>query len=66
VLENGWTTMKQLSPYSDRLGMHLNEAVDRVLLENADPAKALKEAAERANRQIEDELKIERKAKQAR
>jgi multiple sugar transport system substrate-binding protein len=65
VLENGWTTMKQLSPYSDRLGMHLNEAVDRVLLENADPAMALKGAAQKANRQIEDELKIERMAKQA-
>lgn len=60
VLENGWTTIRQSSQHSDRLGLHLNEAVDRVLLENADPAVALKEAARKANQQIEDARRIER------
>lgn len=60
VLENGWTTLKQSSQNSDRLNLHLNEAVDRVLLENADPATVLKEAARKTNKQIQDALAIER------
>ncbi len=52
VLENGWTTMEPTSPYLDRVMLHLGEAVDRVLLQNADPATALREAAQRANTQI--------------
>jgi multiple sugar transport system substrate-binding protein len=60
VLENGWMTVRQSSPYSDRLSLNLNEAVDRVLLENADPATVLKEAARKTNKQIQDALAIER------
>lgn len=53
VLENGWTTIEPTNPYLDRVMLHLNEAVDRVLLEDADPATTLREAARRANAQIE-------------
>lgn len=60
VLTNGWTTIKQSSQHSDKFGMHLREAVDRVLLENADPAASLREAARKANQQIEDYKRIER------
>lgn len=59
VLQNGWTTLKQSSQHSDRLSMHLNEAVDKVLLENQDPSASLKEAARKANKQIEDARRIE-------
>ncbi|HRK20736.1 MAG TPA: sugar ABC transporter substrate-binding protein [Fimbriimonadaceae bacterium] len=52
VLERGWTTIDPTSPYIAPVMLHLNEAVDRVLLEDADPAEVLKVAAERANRQI--------------
>lgn len=53
VLENGWTTLETSAPYADVLGLHLNEEVDRVLLENKDPAKALADAARATNKQIE-------------
>lgn len=52
VLEKGWTTLELTHPDLAKAQMELDEAVDRVLLENADPAVALKEAAKRANRQI--------------
>lgn len=60
VLENGWTTLKHSSQYSDQLNLHLDEAVGRVLLENEDPAAALHDAAEKTNKQIQDKLDIER------
>ncbi|HEY3269126.1 MAG TPA: sugar ABC transporter substrate-binding protein [Armatimonadota bacterium] len=52
VLENGWTTVEADGPYSGQLMTRLNEAVDRTLLENADPAAALHEAARAANDDI--------------
>lgn len=60
VLENGWTTLKHSSQNSDRLSLNFNEAVDEVLLENADPLKSLREAARKTNQQIQDALRIER------
>ncbi|MCC7228849.1 MAG: sugar ABC transporter substrate-binding protein [Fimbriimonadaceae bacterium] len=60
VLENGWTTVRQSSQYSNKLNMNLAEAVDEVLLENQDPATVLKEAAAKTNQQIEDARRIER------
>lgn len=52
VLENGWTTLEMSNQYLDRASLHLREAVDRVLLENANPERALREAARKANKQI--------------
>jgi len=52
VLEQGWTTLELTHPFLDKAHLYFNEAVDKVLLENADPAKALKEAAQEANRQL--------------
>lgn len=60
VLENRWTTTEMSSPYLDRVSLHLREAIDKVLLQNADPAKALKEAARKANRQIEQAREAEK------
>ncbi len=54
VLEKGWTTIEMVHPDLQKAQLHLNEAVDRVLLQNADPAKVLREAAERTNKQIAD------------
>ena len=45
ALERGWTTVEGCGPYNDLLMLHLNEAVDKVLLEGADPATALHAAA---------------------
>lgn len=63
VLENGWTTIEHAHPHFATLMVHLNEAVDRVLLEDADPAAALKLAAERANQQIAEIVAAEAAAK---
>lgn len=63
ALENGWTTIEPAGPYIAPAMVHLNEAVDRVLLENADPATVLKLAAERANRQIADTIAAEAAAR---
>lgn len=52
VLENRWTTVEATGPYSSQLMVHLNEAVERTLLENADPAKVLHEAARATNDDI--------------
>lgn len=52
VLENGWTTLQDSSPYKDRAMTYLNKAVDQVLIQNRDPAQALHEAAEDANADI--------------
>jgi multiple sugar transport system substrate-binding protein len=54
VLENEWTTIEICNPYLDRLMLHLGEAVDKVLLQDADPATVLKEAAIKTNKQIEE------------
>lgn len=54
VLEHGWTTTEVCSPYTDRLMLHLGEGVDKVLLQNADPAKALHESAIKTDEQIKD------------
>ena len=59
VLEHGWTTLEYASPYTDRMMNHLNEAVDKVLIERADPAKALREAVQATNAQIEDSKRSE-------
>lgn len=59
VLERGWTTLEYASPYTDRMMTHLNEAVDKVLIERADPAAALKKAVEATNSQIEDSKRSE-------
>ncbi|MBX3111467.1 MAG: sugar ABC transporter substrate-binding protein [Fimbriimonadaceae bacterium] len=60
VLQNNWTTIKQSSQHSDVLGMFLREAVDRVLLQNADPMESLKDAARRANQQIAESKRVEK------
>lgn len=52
VLEHRWTTLEYASPYTDRALMHLGEAVDKVLLKNADPLAALHQAAKDTNLQI--------------
>ncbi|HEY0868165.1 MAG TPA: sugar ABC transporter substrate-binding protein [Fimbriimonas sp.] len=59
VLENGWTSVEICSPYTDRLMLHMGEAVDRALLENGDPSAVLKEAARKTNRQIEESKRAE-------
>ena len=59
VLENGWTTLEMSNPRLDKLNLHFNEAVDRVLLENASPAVELREAAHKTNRDIREELQSE-------
>lgn len=53
-LENGWTVVEENGPYADIERTHVGKAVDRVLLEDADPAAELKAAVVAANRQIED------------
>lgn len=53
-LENGWTKVEENGPYSDILRSHLGKAVDRVMLENADPAAELRAGVAAANRQIGD------------
>lgn len=63
VLENNWTTIEPVSPYISKVMLHLNEAVDRVLLEDADPATVLRIAAQRANRQIEETRSAEAAAR---
>lgn len=59
VLENGWTTMEMCSPYIDRASLRLREAVDRVLLEGADPQVALHNAAVATNKQIRQAIEAE-------
>jgi len=59
VLENRWTTLEYANPNTDRMMTKLGEAVDKVLLENADPAKALKEAVKATNKEIADARKSE-------
>jgi multiple sugar transport system substrate-binding protein len=59
VLENGWTSVEVCNPYTNRLMLHLNEAVDRALLQQADPAAVLREAAEKIDRQIEEAKRAE-------
>jgi multiple sugar transport system substrate-binding protein len=59
VLENGWTTVEIANPYTDRLMLHFGEAVDRVLLENADPQTELTKAAEKTNAQIEESRRMD-------
>ncbi len=52
ILENGWTSVEENGPHADILRLHLGKAVDRVLLQNADPKQALQEAQDATNRQI--------------
>jgi multiple sugar transport system substrate-binding protein len=59
VLENGWTTLEYANPYTDRMMVHFNEAVDKVLIEHADPAAALHEAALATEKQISESKKSE-------
>lgn len=59
VLENHWTTLEYCHPQMDKLFLHLGEAVDKVLLQNADPATALKEAADKTNKAIADAERID-------
>lgn len=59
VLEHGWTTLEYASPYTDRAMVHYNEAVDKVLIERADPLTALQAAAKAANRQIAESKRSE-------
>ncbi|MGV3615579.1 MAG: ABC transporter substrate-binding protein [Fimbriimonas sp.] len=44
VLEKGWTTTETWGPYGSELFLHFGQAVDKVMLQNADPATVLKEA----------------------
>jgi multiple sugar transport system substrate-binding protein len=59
VLENGWTTVEVDGPYTSQLMMRLSEAVDRTLLENADPATVLREAARATNDDIRKARQME-------
>lgn len=52
VLENGWTTLEYANPNTDRMMVHFNEAVDKVLIERADPLKSLREAAKATEKEI--------------
>src|SRR5690606_19244492 len=60
ILENGWTSVEENSPHADILRLHLGKAVDRVLLQDADPMEALQEAQDAANRQIEEIQALEK------
>lgn len=62
VLEHGWTSVEVSGPYTSQMMMHLNEAVDKVLLENADPATVLREAARLTN----DDIRKAREAEASR
>ncbi|RYG39553.1 sugar ABC transporter substrate-binding protein [bacterium] len=62
VLENGWTSIEFCNPYTNRLMLHLNEAVDKVLLENADPATVLKAAKVKVDKQIAEDIASEKAA----
>ena len=53
VLENGWTTTEPAGPFVPELNLYFGQAVDQVLLENADPATALKNAAKLTNQDIQ-------------
>lgn len=59
VLENGWTSLEYNTQYTNKLDANLKLAIDEVLLENADPAKALQAAQDRTNKQISDMRRIE-------
>lgn len=52
VLEGGWTTLEYANPYTDRMMVHFNEAVDKVLIQRADPAAALRQAAKETDDEI--------------
>lgn len=52
VLEKGWTTTDTWSPYGSELFLHFGKAVDEVMLQNADPAQKLHEAAKLAREEI--------------
>jgi multiple sugar transport system substrate-binding protein len=60
VLENQATSIEYSQQYTSKLDPNLKRAIDEVLLQNADPAKALKEAEDRTNRQIADVRRIEK------
>ncbi|HWD39111.1 MAG TPA: sugar ABC transporter substrate-binding protein [Fimbriimonas sp.] len=59
VLQHGWTTLEYASPYTGRMMVHFNEAVDKVLIENGDPAAALKKAAQETDAEIAESKKSE-------
>lgn len=59
VLENGWTTLEYANPYTDRMMVHFNEAVDKVLIERADPGAALKKAAKETDDEIDEAKRSE-------
>jgi multiple sugar transport system substrate-binding protein len=59
VLENDWTTVEACGPYTGQMMTHLNEAVDRTLLEDADPAAVLKQAARETNDDIRKARQME-------
>lgn len=59
VLENGWTSVEWCSPYTDRMLLHLREAVDRVLLEQGDSQAALSTAARKINEEIRKQERSE-------
>jgi multiple sugar transport system substrate-binding protein len=59
VLDRGWTTLEYANPYTDRMMVHFNEAVDKVLIQRADPATALAEAAKESDDEIAESKRSE-------
>lgn len=51
-LEAGWVLTDQIGPFTNQMFAQLNRAVDRVLLEGAEPEAALREAMHQARREI--------------
>lgn len=60
VLERGDTTLEYANLYTDRMMVHFGEAVDKVLIENQDPLKALQQAAKDTDQEIADSKRSER------
>jgi multiple sugar transport system substrate-binding protein len=51
-LEAGWASTEQISPFTNQMFDQLNRAVDRVMLEGADPAAALRVAMKETRDEI--------------
>ena len=62
VLEHGWTTLEYANPYTDRMMVHFNEGIDKVLIERADPMAALRKAAQETDDEIAQAKASEAKA----
>jgi len=59
VLENDWAYVEESGPYSDLMRTHIGSALDKVLLDNADPVEQFRKANQATNEQIQDILRLE-------